>query len=186
MLSVSEHVWGIFMIMKQCQAASDIKPYLYKHIHDIIEDTCSFDWAAAVRPWSEEVFSQVAENRLKWSDKAAIQMLRMSRCSTAKIDPANEAMSKIGTTQENKQLTTFEHAQKFKSHYNQTSSDILKGGPPCDMYNSAQGCSLQSGHMVRGKRLIHVCKYCLFNMSASNQHPEIYCRNKTKFTQNHF
>lgn len=77
MLSLSEHVWGIFMIMKQCHLCNDIKPYLYKHIHDIIEDTCSFDWATAVRPWSEEVFSQVAENRLKWSDKAAIQMLRM-------------------------------------------------------------------------------------------------------------
>lgn len=187
MLSLSEHVWGIFMIMKDCKPPCNIKPFLYKHIHDIIEDTCSFDWATAVRPWSEEVFSQVAENRIRWSDKAAIQMLRMSmsRCSTAKIDPANEAVSKINHGSDNKQPSGYDHGQKSRP-YHQNSGEILRGGPPCEMYNSAQGCSLQSGHVLKGKRMIHVCRYCLFNTSAPNQHPEIYCRNKGKFNQHHF
>lgn len=188
MLSLSEHIWGIFMIMKDCKPPNNIKPYLYKHIHDIIEDTCSFDWATAVRPWSEEVFSQVAENRIKWSDKADIQMLRMSMswCTTAKIDPAAEAVSKINPHIDNKPSVNYEHAQRPKNFHQQSSGEIFRGGPPCDMYNSAQGCTLQSGHIIRGKRMIHVCRFCLFNSSASNQHPEIYCRNKGKFSQHHF
>lgn len=181
---------GYFHDNEDCKPPSTIKPYLYKHIHDIIEDTCSFDWATAVRLWSEEVFSQVAENRIKWSDKAAIQMLRMSmsRCSTAKIDPANDAVSKITHGADNKNSSSYDHATKTRPHYQQTSGagEIFRGGPPCEMYNSAQGCSLQSGHMVRGKRMIHVCRYCLFNTSATNQHPEIYCRNKGKHAQHHF
>lgn len=171
MLSLPEHIWGIFMIMKDCKPPSNIKPFLYKQIHDIIEDACSFDWVTAVRPWSEEVFSQVAENRIQWSDKAAIQMLCMSmfRCSTAKIDPANHAVSKIPQPPENKHNPSFDYAPKHRPYHQQASGEILRGGPPCDMYNGPQGCSLQSGHIVRGKRMIHVCRYHPLCVNNSNQ-----------------
>lgn len=146
------------MIMKDCKPPSNIKPYLYKHIHDKIEGTCSFDWATAIRPWSEEVFSQVAENRIKWSDKATIQMLRMSmsRCSTAKIDPANDAVSKLPHAADNKQSSGYDHGQNPRPFHHQNTGEIFRGGPPCEMYNSAQGCTLQSGHMIKGKRMIRM------------------------------
>lgn len=79
-------------------------------------------------------------------------MLRMSmsRCSTAKIDPADEAVSRIPPAAITKFSGGYDNTHNFKNQaqHGQPSSDNFNGGPPCDMYNSAQGCSLQSGHMV--------------------------------------
>lgn len=36
MLSMSEHVWGIFMIMWDKRLSADLKPIMYKHVQDII------------------------------------------------------------------------------------------------------------------------------------------------------
>lgn len=190
MLSLSEHVWGIFMLIKEKKVPAETKPLLYKHIQDIIEDTCMYDWQTAVRPWSEEIFSQVDEGRLDWADVSSIQMLRMSmsRATVAKIDPSTGALIKHPMI-----TNQTASAQPYdRSHYRQNQNqgqgqvDILKGGPPCEFYNSQQGCSLRSGHMVRGQKMIHVCRYCLYNTSASHQHSEINCRNKGKFGPSHF
>lgn len=190
MLSLSEHVWGIFMLIKEKKVPAQMKPSLYKHIQDIIEDTCMYDWATAVRPWSEEVFSQVDEGRLEWADSSSIQMLRMSmsRPSVAKIDPATGGLIKYPSVP-----NQHNSGQSYdRSHYRQNQNqgqgqvDVLKGGPPCEFYNSQQGCTQRSGHLVRGQKMIHVCCYCLYNTSASHQHPETQCRNKGKFGPSHF
>lgn len=186
-LTLSEHVWGIFMIMRENKVPASIKPLLYKHIQNIIEDSCSFDWATAVRPWSEEVFSQVDEGRLQWDDNASIQMPRMSMSgsATAKIDNA-----KVQSGPETKTNTNYDRSYNNNSRPRQnqqaSSSDIMKGGPPCEYYNSPQGCSLQSGHIIKGQRMIHVCRYCLYHTSAAHQHSETYCRNKTRLAPQHF
>lgn len=180
-LSLSEHIWGIFMIIREKRVPADIKPKLYKHIQDIIEDLCSFDWATAIRPWSEEIFSQVDQGRIQWSDTATIQMLRMSisRTATAKIDHSANTVPK--NTQAYDRVDN-----KFRQPGQISSADVFKGGPPCKLYNSPQGCSLPSGHIVKGQRLIHVCKHCLLYTSAAHQHSEVQCRNKTKNGPHHF
>lgn len=147
-----------------------------------MEDTCSFDWATAVRPWSEEVFSQVAQGRLSWASTPAIQMLRMSmaRASTAKIihsdtQPRNPANNSYQNFSQNRS-----RAQSGPTN------DIFRGGPPCDHYNSPNGCNFPSSHIIRGKRMIHVCRFCLLHTSASNQHSEVNCNNKARLSTNHF
>lgn len=178
------------MIMRDKKLSDDLKPLLYKHIQDIVEDTCAFDWPTAVWPWSEEVFSQVDEGRLSWTDTLNIQMLRMSmsRTSTAKLDFSAPLQTKQGIGSEPKSST-----QGFQRNsatgYKQaqpSSTEILKGGPPCEYYNSHQGCNHQFGHFVKGQSMIHVCRYCLFHTSAPHQHSEVHCRNKGRQAPHHF
>lgn len=172
------------MIIQEKKVPNDIKPCLYKHIQNIIEDTCTFDWPTAVRPWSEEIFSQVDEGRLSWHDTPTIQMLRMSmsRAAVAKIDQSSSARQVPPQDSRNNR----QQDRGFKQNQVQGQVDILKGGPPCEQYNSAQGCSLNSGHFIKGQRMIHVCRYCLYNTSASHQHSEANCRNKGRFGPHHF
>lgn len=47
---------------------------------------------------------------------------------------------------------------------------------------SIRGCSLASGHILNGKKMIHVCSFCLFNNSAAHNHAEAHCRNKMHST----
>lgn len=180
MLSLSEHVWGIFMIMREKKISPDTKVSLYKHVQNIIEDTCSFDWATAVWPWSEEIFSQVDEGRLRWSDSADIQMLRMSmsRTSTAKIDFSASSSSKAHPQNDNKPNQPHDRypTNKFRQGQHSNATEIYKGGPPCEQY-APQGCSLPSGHIIKGQKMIHVCRHCLLYTSAAHQHSEINCRN---------
>lgn len=79
-LTAIEHLWGIFAMIKDLTVPSDIKPYLLNHMDEVLDDARSYDWESAVRPWSEEVFSLIAEGRLQlgWADSARIQMLRMT------------------------------------------------------------------------------------------------------------
>lgn len=181
-LSLSEHCFGIFMMIRDHRISSSVKPLLYNHIQEIMEDACSFDWPTAVRPWSEEVFSQVAQGRLSWASTPAIQMLRMSmaRACTAKIIH-NDAPARPAVAASSQNFN--QNRQRF---HQGNPNDIFRGGPPCDNCNTPNGCNLPSGHIIRGKRMIHVCKYCLFHTSASNQHSEVHCNNKARFSNNHF
>lgn len=179
-LSLSEHVWGITRLIRDTKVPSNIKPFLYNHIEDIMEDSCQFDWASAIRPWSEEIFTRVAEERLTWDNRPEIQLLRMSiaRNPAAKIGIVNDNPTKTNSGFDNNSRTRQAPSATF---------EYTKGGPPCDNYNSPTGCNLQSGHIIRGRRMIHVCKYCLYYTSAAHQHPETQCRNKVKFPPpNHF
>lgn len=145
-----EHLWGIFAMLKDPATSSSIKPALLNRVDEILDDCPSYDWETAVWPWSEEVFSLIAEGRLLrgWDDVNQIQMLRlkMSMASTAKLGRPSGRPS--GQPQE--------HANKpraFQQQYGQQSNqDQLKGGPPCPSYNSAHGCHLPSGHMQQGKK----------------------------------
>lgn len=140
MLSLSEHVWGIFMLMKEQKVPLNTKPLLYKHIQNIVEDACMFDWTTAVRPWSEEVFSQVNEGRLTWDDSASIQMLRMSmsRTTVAKIDPATGSVIKHAATSDRRNNTqTYEIIGKTnrdkltysKADHRASTSTVIKAAP---------------------------------------------------------
>lgn len=168
-LTMQEHLWGITRIIRDDSVSQDIKPYLYIHLEEILDDARHYDWQSAVRPWSEECFSLVAENRMAWSDKAQIQLLRMSmsRTSTARI-------------------TSMKDQPRNRQNFYQQNNEQAKGGPPCPSFNSAQGCALQSGHMVSGRKMIHVCAYCLTNTSALNHHSEVNCRNKVRHANYHF
>lgn len=184
-LSLSEYVWGITRIIRDAKVPSDIKPLLYNHIEDIMEDACQFEWASAVRPWSEEIFTRVAEDRLTWDNRPEIQLLRMSMAR----NPAAKIVIAPENTPCQQQYYNQQPRQPFANNPNANANDIMKGGPPCEMYNSQQGCTLQSGHFIRGKRMIHVCRYCLFNTSAAHPHPETACRNRVRSapaTQPHF
>lgn len=63
-LTLPEHIWGIFAMIKDRAVPTSIKPALLQHIDEVVEDCRDYDWPTAVRRWSEEVFSLVAENRL--------------------------------------------------------------------------------------------------------------------------
>lgn len=172
-INLQEHLWGITRMIRDDTIPQHVKPYLYLHLEDVIEDACDYEWHSAVCPWSEECFGLVAEKRLNWEDSARVQLLRMSmsRTSTARVAQNRE--------QGNPQ-------PRPRQGYQQPSYDQLRGGPPCTDFNSDRGCQLQSGHMVAGRRMIHICAYCLTNTASLNTHPEVRCRTKQKHANYHF
>lgn len=170
-VSLAEHLWGLLCIVKDPKTDPRIKPSLLAHLEDVIEDACDFQWPA-VRRWSEETFSLIAENRLPngWYSTTRIQLLRVS-------------MSRIDNAKFNFDL---DPQPQRKQQQPQAHNDALKGGPPCQAFNSQAGCTLQSGHLVGGRRMLHICSYCLFQCSTGYQHSEAHCRNKAKFSNAHF
>lgn len=173
-LSLHEHIWGIVCMIKDPQVLSAYKPALFDHIEQICDDCRDYDWPTAVRRWSEEVFTLVAQNRLNngWLDKHEIQMLRLSlsRDSTARIT---------------------QHKDLYPARSRQPASQVipmegLRGGPPCPDYNAPRGCALAHGHVSHGKKLMHICSFCLMNSAATFPHPEHLCRNKTRSNAPHF
>lgn len=173
-VSLQEHLWGISRMIRDVSVPRDIKPLLYVHLEEILEDARDYDWSTAVRAWSEECFSQVEEKRLSWHESAKIQLLRtsISRTSTAKLTSARDSSSRPP------------RQQQFFTNY--SNYETYKGGPPCPDYNSGQGCTLQSGHMLSGKKMMHICSYCLAHTSALNPHSEAFCRNKQRHANYHF
>lgn len=174
MLSLPEYNWGLCMMIKDEKLPSHARPYIIQHLEEINEDAIDYDWPTAVRCWSEEVFTLVAENRLPggWADTARIQMLRIS-------------MSKLITARrtdtDNIRDQSRELASRPRAPYTATSTETFKGGPPCPQYNSQIGCPLQSGHGgPNGRRYVHVCSYCLSQTAAVNHHSEVMCRNKVR------
>lgn len=128
-LSLAEHIWGILCMIKDPTVQSEIKPLLLNHIDEIVDDCRQYEWASAVRPWSEEVFALVAEGRLSrgWASKEEIRFLRitMSRVSTAKLHsreapPKGRALPAAGAPEQ------------------------MKGGPPCPEFNS-----IKDAHSLR-------------------------------------
>lgn len=170
-VTLPEHLWGIFRIMHDPKTDSDVKPCLIIHIEQIVEDAREFDWELGVRRWSEEVFSRISEGRLAngWHAYDEIQRMRMV---IAQSKPSAPRQQTQGYYKEN-----FNKRQQTQA---QAQLDIHKGGPPCPDYNSTTGCTLNSGHIKHGKRMVHVCSFCLINTSAANNHPEAYCRNKVR------
>lgn len=75
-LSLPEHQWGILRMANDPKIDPSIKPCLYNHLEEIIEDCLDFDWETGVRKWSEQVFSLIGEDRLPrgWHSVARIQM----------------------------------------------------------------------------------------------------------------
>lgn len=178
-LTAIEYIGGILKMIKDPAVPANIKPYLYSHMEELVEDAADYDWQSAVRVWSEEIFTLIAEGRLPdgWAAHSKIQMLRMtiSRASTAKLSTQN--------LHQNPTHPRIRQATAPSAHPN----DNLRGGTPCINYNSPQGCLLQSGHYVSGKKLLHICAFCLWNSATPHPHAECYCRNKQRFNnQNHF
>lgn len=169
-LSLQEYAWAIIRMTKDQSVPDDIKPELYNHVEELLEDACTYDWQKAVRKWSEQVFNMIAHDRLPlgWKDTSRIQMMRLSisHASTARLSLSNS-----------KDLPKFK-----QSGNNNTVQDPLKGGPPCKDFNSHNGCSFASGHLKYGKKMIHICSFCLANTSAANPHSEAECRNKIRFS----
>lgn len=171
-LTLAEHIYGIFCMIDDPGVDPAVKPHLIAHMREVAEDSCNFEWSTNVRRWSEEVFDLVAENRLPqgWNTTARIQNLHtgMSMAEGARLytqrDPA--------TTR-----------RQFNPNHQ---ADNLRGGLPCRDYNSPTGCQLQSGHMLQGKRQIHVCSYCLPNTATAHPHSEAHCRTKNKHGAHHF
>lgn len=173
-VSLAEHIYGMFRILDDVNTSSAIKPHIITHMREVAEDACEFEWNGYVRRWSEEVFNLVAENRLPggWGATARIQNLRtgMSRVDAARLNFSKEVP----------------HTKKPATYTHHQQADNLRGGPPCTAFNSAQGCTSQSGHVLAGKRQIHVCSYCLLNNAAAHPHSEALCRNKQRNTASHF
>lgn len=164
-LSVSDHCWAIMRMIRDESVPAEIKPHLITHVEQVLEDARSYNWATAVRQWSNEIFSRVAEGRLSdgWESYNEIQLLRISisQTSTAKLQAHNEGNP------------TFRQGQA-------ANNDNMRGGPPCVNFNSQKGCPLPSGHIVNGQKLLHICAYCLFNAAVPRPHAEYYCRNRQR------
>lgn len=173
-LTINEHIWGIVCMIKDPQVPSMYKPALFDHIEQICDDCRDYDWSSAVRRWSEEVFTLVSQNRLEkgWLAKHDIQMLRLSlsRDSSARIS---------------------QHKDLYPPRARQTATqpiplEALRGGPPCPDFNSSRGCTLTNGHVAHGKKMLHICSFCLMNSAATFPHPEVNCRNKNRTFVPHF
>lgn len=179
-LSLPEYNWATLRMIKDQKVPADIKPYIISHLEEVNEDACEYDWPSAVRRWSEQVYTQVAEDRLPagWASTDRIQFLRLttSRVSTARI---------VNRDQNVRQRPPAKGAPS--QHEGNKQNEGYKGGPPCPQFNSPQGCSFQSGHLgPNGNKLVHVCSFCLMNLAASNLHSEAVCRNKTRKQFNNF
>lgn len=174
-VTLPEHLWGIFRMIHDPKTNPDVKPCLMVHVEQIVEDAREYDWDLGVRRWSEEVFSRISEGRLLkgWQSIDEIQRMRMILAQSKPI------LARSVPYVQNQQRDNFTKRQPAQT---QSQTEILKGGPPCPDYNSATGCTLRSGHIKDGKRLVHVCAFCLLNTSAANTHPEVYCRNKIRLT----
>lgn len=85
--TILEYLHGILYMNKDQAVPSNMKPYLYAHLEELIEDARDFDWATAVQPWSEEIFTLVAEGHLPegWASHSKIQMLRMTMSRASKL-----------------------------------------------------------------------------------------------------
>lgn len=149
-------------------------------MEQIVEDEQEFDWDLGVRRWSEEIFSRVAQNRLPfgWHSRNDIQMLRLTMSRAAPLKLSNQMPS--GHTNANQQFIREPAVRRPQQSAYHNQQEILKGGPPCPTFNSGKGCQLPSGHISNGKRMVHVCSFCLLNTSAANAHPEAQCRNKVR------
>lgn len=169
-LTLAEHIFGLFCMIDDPEIDPATRPNLVAHMREVAEDASEFEWPN-VRRWSEEVFSLLADRRLTdgWGDKARIQNLRtgMSRIDAARLHFHKD-----------------NNPRRFPSSANQ--SDNLRGGPPCQDFNGPNGCNLQSGHMMHGRRQVHVCAYCLNNTAAVHPHSEQVCRTKQKHSNYHF
>lgn len=173
-LNLPKHIWGIICMIKDSAVPAAYKPALLDHIEQICDDCREYDWPSVVRRWSEEVFSLVLENRHEkgWLAKHDIQMLRLtiSRDSTARLQQHKDLYPRARQAQAPAQPTP----------------DAFRGGPPCPDYNSTRGCSLQPGHMMHGKKMLHICTFCLMNSASTFPHPETFCRNKSRVNSAHF
>lgn len=169
-LTLAEHILGMFRMLDDPDFDPALRPHIVAHMREVVEDASEFEWPN-VRRWSEEVFDLVAERRLPegWGSSQRIQNLRtgMSRIDAARLVT-------------HKDFSTRKHGGSANNF------DNLRGGPPCQAYNSVQGCQLQSGHMLNGKRQVHVCAYCLSNIAAVHPHSESHCRTKQKHAASHF
>lgn len=173
-VTLAEHMFGMFRILEDSNINPAIKPDIFQHMKEVAEDACEFEWQGYVRRWSEEVFSLMAEGRLPngWAETAKIQNLRTGM---SRVDSARLAIQKEGAI------------SKKQASYAQThNSEVMRGGPPCQAFNTDQGCSLPSGHVSGGKKQIHVCSYCLLNNAAAHPHSEAVCRNKQRRSTSHF
>lgn len=170
-LTLQERIWGIVCMIKDSAVPTQYKPALFDHIEQVCDDCREYEWPS-VRRWSEEVFSLVYENRLEdgWLAKHEIQMLRLSiaRDSNARIHQYKDLYPR------QKQQATL------------LPLDALRSGPPCPDFNSSTGCPLQSGHVSHGKKLIHICTFCLMNSASTFPHSEVTCRNKGRNNGGHF
>lgn len=173
-VTLAEHLWGILRMVKDEKTDPSLIRPLLAHLEDVIEDSCDFEWAR-VRRWSEEVFCLVSEKRLPegWASATKIQMLRMSM-----------ARLEVNMFQQHKDQPA--RRQQTYQNYQSQAPEPPKGGPPCQAYNSPAGCSLPAGHFTNGRRMSHVCSFCLVNSSAAYTHPEAQCRNKIRFPPPHF
>lgn len=175
LLTMSEHLWAVFRMIRDKSVPSEIKPFLLSHIEQVLEDTRDYQWEGAVRSWSNEVFSRVADGRIPegWAATQEIRMLRLSiaQVSSARLPKQREP-----------------HQPKFSQQsVMQQSQENLRGSPPCVNYNSQRGCQYQSGHVVNGKKVTHICAFCLFNSAVPRPHSEFYCHNKQRQeAQSHF
>lgn len=172
-LTVSDHCWAIMRMVRDEAVPSEIKPHLITHVEQILEDSRSYNWTTAVRPWSNEIFSRVAEGRLTdgWASYNEIQLLRtsISQTSMAKLTHQNDGQ------------------QPFRSGQGSATGENLRGGPPCVNFNSQKGCPLPSRHVVNGQKLTHICAFCLFNAAVARPHSEHFCRNRQRQgNQGHF
>lgn len=60
-LNLQEHLLGITHMIRDDSVPQRIKPYLYLHLEDVLEDSCDYEWHSGVRPWSEECFVIIPE-----------------------------------------------------------------------------------------------------------------------------
>lgn len=171
-VTLAEHIFGIFCMVEDLEVDPAIKPNLISHMREVAEDSCEFELSTNVRRWSEKVFDLIAERRLPdgWNSTTKIQNLRtgMSRAEGARLsfqkDPTN-------------------NRRQFNPNHQ---PDNLRGGPPCQDFNTSNGCHQQSGHMLHRKRQMHVCAYCLANTANAHPHSEAHCRTKQKHAAHHF
>lgn len=189
-VTLAEHIYGIFCMIDDNRVDPSIKPDLIEHMKEVAEDACEFEWSTHVRRWSEEVFSRVLEKRLPQGCRSTvkIQNLRtgMSRVDSARL-PATKDQREHRDQRDHREQR--EHREQPSGRRYPTSTyqnDQLRGGPPCKDYNSSQGCSLQSGHSIHGKKQVHVCSYCLVNTAAAHPHSKAHSRTKQRHAAAHF
>lgn len=137
-LSLPEYNWATLRMIGDKKVPADIKPYIISHLEEVNKDACEYDWASAVRRWSEQVYTQIAEDRLPagWASTDRIQFLRLttSRVSNAKIiNKDQNVKQKAAPSGSTTQYESFKGGEAYK------------GGPPCQQFNPSRGVACNQG-----------------------------------------
>ena len=165
-LTINEYVWGLIQVHNAKTTLEEHRSGILSHIQALMKDDEMYQWPA-VRTWSEKVIKNIIEGDWTWDSKVDISTLRMDTVVPQKRNGQDAKRPNTGCIVE-------------------LSTEVAsaRAGPICRGYNTGL-CKIKGDHIVGGQRRVHVCLYCVMELSKASSHPEYTCYTKHGRHDNH-